>query len=136
MRKRPSVLAAADAAQAQAQDKENARALRAVVDEFLSHAIALDDAFVTVSKEATALEEALKQVHSLGCAFPSRAQLDALGARALKTALMSTPWRREFETMPPGARQSFAALVGQWADRIEANHVAPRIGALEIEKVA
>jgi hypothetical protein len=129
-------LAAADAAQAQAQDKENARALRAVVDEFLSHAIALDEAFATVSKEATALEETLKTIHFLGSAFPSRAQLDALGARALKTALMQTPWRREFETMPPGARQSFAALVGQWADRIEANHVAPRIGALEIEKVA
>ena len=129
-------LAAADAAEAQAQDKDNAKGLRVVVDAFLSHAIALDDAFATVAKEGMALEETLKQIHSLGCAFPSRAQLDALGARALKTALMSTPWRREFEMMSPGQRQSFTALVSEWVDRIEANSISPRIGALKLEEVA
>ena len=130
-------LAAADAAEAQAQDKDNAnKGLRVVVDAFLSHAIALDDAFATVAKEGMALEETLKQIHSLGCAFPSRAQLDALGARALKTALMSTPWRREFEMMSPGQRQSFTALANQRVDRIEANSISPRIGALKLEEVA
>jgi hypothetical protein len=124
-------LAAADAAQARAQEMENALALRAKVDEFMQHAIALDDALTAVSKEATALEDTLKDVHVLGCSFPTRAQLDALGARALKTALMQTPFRKEFEHLPPGERQSFTKLVGIWCDRMEANFVAPHIGALE-----
>jgi hypothetical protein len=124
-------LAAADAAEALAADKDNARKLREVVDQFMEHAIAIDQAFQTVTKEAVALEEALKQIHSLGCQFPSRAQLDSLGARALLTALQSTPWRREFETISPSQRQSFASLAGQWVDRIIANHIAPVTGELE-----
>jgi hypothetical protein len=128
-------LAAADAAEALAQEFENARALRAVVDKFVVHAIALDAAFSAVTKEAMALEDTLKSIHALGCSFPSRQQLDSLGARAMKAALMATPWKREFETMPPGARQSFAALVSQWGDRIEQQHIAPKLGAVAVEDI-
>jgi hypothetical protein len=129
-------LAAADAAAEALQDKENARALRAVVDKFVGHAIAIDDAMTAMTKHATALEETLKHINRLGCAFPSRAQLDSLGVRSLLTAIQGTPWRRDFETIAPGQRQSFTALVGQWADRIEKNHIEPRIGAVKIEEVA
>jgi hypothetical protein len=125
-------LAAADQAQAHAQERENALALRAKVDEFVAHAIALDDALTAVSKEATALEETLKEIHLLGCSFPSRAQLDALGTRALKTAIMETPFRREFEHLAPRERQTFPALVGDWVSRIERQHITPLVGDLEV----
>ena len=125
-------LAVAEQAQALAQEKQNAQALRAAVDEFVAHATAIDEAFASVVKEAMALEETLKTIHSLGSQFPSRAQLDSLGTRALLTAIQGTPWRRDFETIAPGQRQTFSALVGTWAERIEANHIAPRIGELEV----
>jgi hypothetical protein len=124
-------LAAADQAQAQAQERENAQALRAKVDEFVAHAIALDDTFTAMIKETNALEETLKEIHLLGCPFPSRAQLDALGGRALKTALMQTPFRREFEHLAPSERQSFPKLVNEWASRIERQHIIPLVGELE-----
>jgi hypothetical protein len=49
-----SNLAAADAAEALAQERDNAKPRRAVVDKFMSHAIALDDALTAISKEAIA----------------------------------------------------------------------------------
>lgn len=125
-------LAAADQAQALEQEKANALALRGKVDEFMKHALAVDQAMTEMSKHATALEETLKEIHLLGCAFPSRAQLDALGGRALKTALMQTPFRREFEHLAPGERQSFPKLVGDWVSRIERQHIEPLIGELEV----
>jgi hypothetical protein len=129
-------LAAADAAQALAQEKANAKALRAVVDRFVAHALKIDETFTAMVKEATALEKTLMEIHSLGCAFPSRAQLDSLGARALGTAIMGTPWRKDFEHLAPSARQYFPTLVRQWCERIEANHIAPKIGDLKIKEVA
>jgi hypothetical protein len=125
-------LAAADAAEALAADKENARALRAVVDKFVAHAIAIDDAFTAMVKEANALSKTLIEIHSLGCSFPSYDQLNSLGARALGTAIMQTPWKRDFDHLAPSARQSFPKLVSDWAARIESNHVAPRIGELKV----
>jgi hypothetical protein len=125
-------LAAADQAQALEQERENAQALRAKVDEFMSHAIAIDKAFTVMIEEANALESTLKEMHLLGSSFPSRAQLDALGARALKTVLMQTPWRREFDHLAPSERQSFPKLVGDWAARIERQHIIPLVGDLEV----
>jgi hypothetical protein len=129
-------LAAADQAAALAQDKENAQALRAVVDKFVAQAIAIDASFAAMVTSANALEEALKEVHLLGCPFPSRGQLDALGARAMKTALMKTPWTREFEHLAPSERTSFTQLVETWSERIEANFISPKIGALKVEELA
>jgi hypothetical protein len=106
--------------------------LRAVVDKFVAHAVAIDDAFASMGREANAVRETLLEIHSLGCAFPSYEQLNSLGARALKTAIMNTPWKRDFEHLAPGERQNLSKLVSDWAARIEANHIAPRIGELEV----
>jgi len=119
-------LAAADQAEASAQDKENARALRAVVDEFVAHAIAIDEAFTVMVTEANALRETLIKIHDLGCAFPSYDQLNSLGARALGTAIMQTPWKRDFEHLAPSQRQSFPKLASDWAARIESSHITRR----------
>jgi hypothetical protein len=127
-----SNLAEADAAQALVADKENARALRGAVDKFVRHALAIDEAFTTVVKEATALRETLVEIHGLGCQFPSFDQLNSLGARALGTAIMNTPWRKDFQHLAPSERQSFPKLVSDWADRIEKHHIEPRIGELEV----
>jgi hypothetical protein len=127
-----SNLAAADAAEALAQERDNAKPRRAVVDKFMSHAIALDDALTAISKEAIALRETLTEVHSLGCAFPSHDQLNSLGYRAVATALQSTPWRKEFEYLAPGQRQNIVKLVTDRVARVENTHITPRIGALEV----
>lgn len=125
-------LAAADQAEAQAAERENAKALRAAVDEFTKHALAIDAAFAAMIKHATALEETLKDIHALGCGFPSRAQLDSLGARALGTAIMGTPWRKEFQHLAPSERHHFPDLVRTWCDRIESNFITPRLGELKV----
>jgi hypothetical protein len=125
-------LAAADAAEAQAADKEKAKALRVVTDRFMQHAIALDDALTAMSKEAVALRETLIEIHGLGSPFPSFDQLSSLGYRAVATALQSSPWRREFEYLTPGQRQNIVKLVTDWVDRIKNSHIKPRIGELEV----
>jgi hypothetical protein len=98
----------------------------------MKHAIAIDRAMTEMTKHATALESTLKEIHLLGCSFPSRSQLDSLGARALGTAIMQTPWRKDFEHLAPSQRQSFPALASLWAQRIEANFIEPKIGELEV----
>jgi hypothetical protein len=100
-------------------------------DEFVAHALAIDEAFTSMVNEANALGETLIKIHSLGRTFPSFDQLNSLGARALGTAIMNTPWRKDFEHLAPSQRQSFPKLISDWASRIESNHIAPRVGALK-----
>jgi hypothetical protein len=74
------------------------------------------------------MRDTLSEMHRLGCNFPSHEQLQSLGARALKTALMGTPWAREFEHIAPRERFNFAKLAEDWASRIENNFLKPRLG--------
>jgi hypothetical protein len=124
-------LAAADAAEAQAKERDDARKLREVVDRFVAHAVAVDKAFQTIVRQTNSLEKVLREIHILGCPFPSSAQLDSLGARALGTAIMQTPFRKAFEHLAPSERQHFPQLVRQWADRVEHNFIKPRLGERE-----
>lgn len=120
-------LEAARRAEALADDQAAARALRAVVAEFQDHARGIDQAFADVVKRAEAFAGCASKMRDLGADRPSDAQLMALGARALKTALMKTPWARAFEHLPPGERHTISELADVWAKAIEAT-IAQRLG--------
>ena len=48
------------------------------------------------------------------------AQLQSLGGRVLLGALSKTPFRRNFETLPPLERdRSMARIAQQWSDTVE-----------------
>jgi hypothetical protein len=113
--------------QALIADRAQAQQLRDAVETFVVHGRALDAALQEMARRGQALRETLNEIHTLGCPFPSHAQLDALGALAIKAALMSTTWKHAFETIPPKDRHNMAGLVEGWAQRILENSVNPRL---------
>jgi hypothetical protein len=121
-------LAEAKALEAKAADREQAKALRAAVRKFVEAGQRVDHALGMLARDGHALSDALREVHRLGCQFPSAQQLDTLGHICLRAAIMQTPWVRSVETVPPGQRRSFRSLVEGWAANIEASNVKPRLG--------
>lgn len=69
----------AQRAEALAADREQAKALRAAVREFHEAGVRVDHALGLLARDGHALLDALRQVHALGCAFPSSAQMESLG---------------------------------------------------------
>jgi hypothetical protein len=108
-------------------DRAQAEQLRSAVDRFVQHGNDLDRALQQMAAHGKALRDSLNEIHNLGSPFPSHAQLDALGALAMKAALMATTWKHAFETVPPKDRHNFADLVNGWAQRIEENSISPRL---------
>jgi hypothetical protein len=132
-----SRLASAQHVEEIATARANAEALHQLVEAFVTHGSELDAALASMVRESRALRETLSKMHSLGCAFPSHDQLDALGNLALATSLMATPFKRYYEHVAPGERRSFTDLVNGWGQRIEENMVTPRlIAGLDLEEVA
>ena len=117
----------AQLAHAKAEDREQAKKLRKAVEYFLKAGTAVDGALSALAHNGAALQEALQQIHALGCQFPTSQQLDSLGHIALRSSLMRTPWARSVETVQPGQRRSFRSLVETWAANIEINHIKPRL---------
>jgi hypothetical protein len=124
------VLARAEAAAAREADRAQARRLGDTLIEFLQCARRLDDVLAQVAVQGHKLHELQQQMHALGAAVPSAAQLDSLGARCLLTAVAQMPWRRHFETIAPHERRSFAELCAYWGQTIERN-IATRLGEAE-----
>jgi chromosome segregation ATPase len=113
--------------EAQVADRAQAQRLRDAVETFVVHGRALDAALQEMARRGQALRETLNEIHVLGSPFPSHAQLDALGALAMKAALMASTWKHAFETIPPKDRHNFAGLVEGWARRIEESSITPRL---------
>lgn len=118
---------AAQQAEAHAADLENVRRLRELVAAFREAGEELDDAMRDIGEIGALLKSILNQMHSLDCRFPSHAQLDALGAQAMATALMGTPWHKHYEHVPPRSRHTFKELISGWSDVIE-NGIKRRLG--------
>jgi hypothetical protein len=108
-------------------DRAQAQQLRDVVEQFVLHGHALDKALVELARHGQALRDCLNEIHGLGCPFPSHAQLDALGALAMKAGLMGTTFKHAFEHLQPKDRHSFPDLVNGWAKRIEDTAITPRL---------
>jgi hypothetical protein len=102
-------------------DREQARKLVQELEAFEACGDKLDELIGDFVKYSFALERTVSEINALGCPSPSHAQLDALGARALLTALNKTPWAREFSPLPPNERRTFASLIEAWSPQIRSN---------------
>jgi hypothetical protein len=74
----------------------------------------------TIEQHSRRLVGLLAQLKTLGIFSPTELQLDTLGFQCVSTLLMSTPWHRRFQHLAPGERRTFDALIGSWADNVEA----------------
>ena len=101
----------AQLAQARAEDREQAKALRQALRQFVEAGVAVDRALSALAHNGHTLTEALRKVHALSCVFPTQQQLYSLGHICLRSALMQTPWARSVETVPPGQRRSFRSFI-------------------------
>jgi hypothetical protein len=69
----------------------------------------------------------LNEIHALGQGSPNSSQWLTFGAMAMNSALMQTPWAREFRHLAPRERRTFADLDSGWAAGAERN-IAARLG--------
>jgi len=126
-------LEAARADEAKQTDREQAKALRAALQQFIQHAAGVDSALEVLISSCNGLQESLTAMHRCGSTFPSDAQLQSLGGRVLLGALSKTSFRRNFETLPPLERdRSMARIVQQWSDTVERS-IKQRLGETETE---
>jgi hypothetical protein len=121
---------------APAEDQTQARELRQALKEFVAFGLELDAALAVIVDSGTRLRKTADKLLALGSPNPTHEQLNALGALALHTALSQTPWSREFRTLAPRERKSFADLVRAWASTAERAHVAPRLGEQQNNEAA
>jgi hypothetical protein len=61
------------------------------------------------------MQHIVSRFSTLGLGNPSAIQFVSLGERATRTVLMETAFKRAFEVLPPGQRQSFASFTAEWA---------------------
>jgi hypothetical protein len=119
-------------AEARTAEREQVLLLRQALATFIEAGKGCDAAlelFVSASQD---MRNAMTAMNRLGASHPSHAQLDSLGALALRTALTASSWSRYFERVSPVERKSFAALVAAWAAQVE-RHIASRLGDQTIE---
>jgi hypothetical protein len=121
-------LESAKRAEVRAADREQAKALRDAVRQFIQHAAGVDSALEVLVSSCNGLQDALTAMHRCGSNFPSDAQLQSLGGRVLLGALSKTPFRRNFETLPPLERDRSMARIAQgWSDTVERD-IKQRLG--------
>jgi hypothetical protein len=113
-------LDSAKRAEARAADRAKAVELRAALQQFNQHAAGVDAALEVLIASCNGLQESLTAMNRCGSAFPTDAQLQSFGGRVLLGALSKTPFRRNFETLPPLERdRSMARIAQQWSDTVE-----------------
>jgi hypothetical protein len=121
-------LEAAKRHEAKQADREQAKALREALKRFVQHGAGVDAALEVLIESCNGLQTALIEMHRSGSSFPSDAQLMSLGGRVLLGALSRTPFRRNFETLPPDQRsRTMSMVVQQWSDTVERS-IRERLG--------
>jgi hypothetical protein len=114
--------------EAREADRAKAVELRAALKRFVEHGAGVDAALEVLVESCNGMERALVEMHRCGTAFPSDAQLQSLGGRVLLAGLSKTPFRRNFETLPPLERdRSMARITQQWSDTVERS-IQQRLG--------
>jgi chromosome segregation ATPase len=113
--------------QALEADRDNARELKVVLDQFVQTAAQLDQALADVATLGRNLHQIQARMRELGSPVPNSSQLDSLGFRCLLTACAATPWHRHFEVLAPHERRSFSALIDIW-NSTNQKHLASRLG--------
>jgi hypothetical protein len=78
---------------------------RRVLDWVNSEVASYDSELASID-DAIALNDLVSKLHrSTNAQFPSWDQIDALGFKALETAIQMTPWARRFRPIAPGERR-------------------------------
>jgi hypothetical protein len=114
--------------EARAADRTRAVELRAALKRFVEHGAGVDAGLEVLIESCNGMAQALIDMHRCGSTFPSDAQLQSLGGRVLLGALSKTPFRRNFETLPPLERdRTMTQVVQQWAQTVERN-IQQRLG--------
>ena len=115
-------------------DRTSARDLRDELKTFRALGRQIDEALEILVDASHELRASLLRMSSLGCSSPNLMQLTSLGSRAIRTALLRTPWGKELTDMlPPSERRNFGDLIATWAAMVERNMIAPRLAAAENE---
>jgi hypothetical protein len=112
-------LAQAQAAEVRQAALENAEKLADVASLLAQVGRDLDAACFGITESGRVMKELIDIVHGLGLANPNAHQMHSLGWRALASALINTPWAREFPPVPPNDRKSFEQITAAWAQMIE-----------------
>jgi len=128
-------LQAARRAEGIAADQARALELRKVLAEFAAHGRRLDETLAVLVAEAAEFNQTLMRVHSLGCESPTSELVHVNSTLALFTALMLTPWRRDFRHLSPGQKRTFTELVAGWSQVIERG-IKQRLGEADVESEA
>jgi hypothetical protein len=101
-------------------EREQAKELLEHLKQFRQYGDQVDRALQVLVLATVGLENTLTEINRCGSSFPSQAQLLSLGGRVLLAAMSKTPFRRNFETLPPLERdRSMAAIVEQWCTTVE-----------------
>jgi hypothetical protein len=115
-------------ADAQAKDRAQAEQLRAKLNQFTELGLNLDDCITDFVGAAKEMQTVLDDIHSLGCASPTAAQMRVLATLAIKSFVMQIPWTaKEWEHLPPNQRKTFKDLIVGWHQMIE-QHIKARLG--------
>ena len=109
-------LVAAQHTEALVQDREQASELRVALDRFHELGVICDDCFDDLTSAALEMKIVLDKMHKLGAPNPSSEQVRVLGSLAVKTALLQTPWSKDFDPIAPNQRRTFKSLVDGWCN--------------------
>lgn len=105
-------LDAAQATEAEAADREAAKALREKLAKLVELGLFLDDCFADFKSAAIEMKQVLDDIHNLGQNTPTAQSFKVNCDLAFKTALMGTPfWSQDFPALGYGQKKTFKSLV-------------------------
>lgn|SRR5262245_31154224 len=114
-------LAVAQDAEARAEEARIAAELVELAQIMRESGVKADRGLKLMIEGANELKRIIQAMQERGLNNPSAAQLQALGSRAIKGAIVDSPFAKDFEHISPRERQSFAAFTSGWASAIERN---------------
>jgi hypothetical protein len=115
-------LAAAVAANADAQEQENARQALALLETFATRGAALDLAFEVVLAEYAQLSREFKELDRLGYPATTPSLVSVNMSLAASTKLMHTDMQNAF--LAPARRRSFVESIEAWSAHVRAKATA------------
>jgi len=125
-----------------AQDAEHQEKEARVAEELLELATMMREAGARADKGLAMMIEGSNDLRKIVAAVnarnlgsPSAQQLQSLGERAVRGAIVNSPFAKAFETIAPRERQNFAQFTAAWAQMIE-RHVNAKFEQTKKEEVA
>jgi len=108
-------VALAQAEEAKAEQRRVAMEIQRLTKELREAGKLADEGLAMFLDATNAMHHIVSRFSTFGLGNPSAIQFVSLGERATRTVLMETAFKRAFEVLPPGQRQSFASFTAEWA---------------------